>query len=513
MKIKILALLLAMLMLLSLVACNDNSKNDSGETTAATDGTGAPSTGDTETTGTQKETDETTEEITTEAPVLEHLPTVNYGDVEFKLHMRPDDRYISAIVIENLGDKPTSVERAIYERMVYIEETYGLKFGVQRATDYKDSTISELSAAAKSEPDDIDLFGAHGFFVPWTLAINGCLYEWHDLELIDLDAAYWNQNAREQFSTPGGKLFFMVGDMSYLTVGTAFSMFFNKEILEDIPNLESPYELVRRDEWTFEMFEYYVTTADSNMNGDGSGTMETDSFGYMTAATRGPVCAIQSAGYPLLSRDDSSSVHYKANVKRDIVVQAVSDYIDLVLNSGSAYYFQTSEDKTPVHTAFINGQAAFYDDEVDYAGTWTKSGMSFGVLPWPKYSDDVDTYTSLVDAGNDSFGLLINTTEENAEKISIVLENLAYYGSRDVMPLYYETILSYQYLKDEDSIEMLGYIHETLSFDFGYYYGPGGLTGLPSNAVTDGSSSLSTLYSRIEGQVLSDLRDWCALDK
>ena len=139
--------------------------------------------------------------------------------------------------------------------------------------------------------------------------------------------------------------------------------------------------------------------------------------------------------------------------------------------------------------------------------------MKFGVLPWPKYDDNVEEgrYNSLVNAGNDSFGLLINTTDENAERVSIILENLAYYGRRDIMDFYYETILSYQYVGSEDSIEMLDYIHNGLVFDFGYYFNAAGLIQLAQTCCVSGQS-LSTEYGKIESAVLAKLETWKALD-
>ena len=518
MKRRLLALILTLLAILSLAACNEPAEDPSGDTKGTETTAEAPTTGETDETTGGDAVEETTrdgEDETTAGDQLFDGPLPTYNDDEFSILFRPDDRFINAILVEQLGTAPTSVERAVYERMMNIEDTFRIKFAIERADDYRDDMSTRLGNYAKAEADSLDLANAHARFVPWALAINGSLYEWSDLELIDTEASYWSQNAKEQLSTPGGKIYFLTGDANYLTVGTAFCMFFNKDMVMDVEGLELPYEAVRRDEWTFEVFENYVTTVDGNLNGDNSGELGKDMFGYVTPFNRGPLCAINCAGIPLLTRDDGEKLGYRYTVNKEVVTRAVNDYVDLMLNSGSALYykFDTDAQKTMLHTAFISETVCFFDDEVDFAGTFAKSGINFGVLPWPKYDEDVEGYTSLVDAGVDVFAVLINTSEENAERISYVLESLAYYGQRDVMPLYYDTILTYQYMKDVESIEMLGYIHDSLVFDFSFFYNPGGLAEAAMSILSGGgSSSLPTFVSQKKPTINDDLKKWVELD-
>ena len=325
MKTKVLALVLAMLMLLSLVACNSgNGGGDQGtdadtteNTTSSTpneEPTGNQDTvGEKDTVGEQNTTGE--QETDSDEPAWNmHLPQKTYDDTEFTILFRNNERYVNAIVIEQISSNATSVERAVYARMVLIEDTYKIKFNSEQANDDGTQMMTLLSGYSKTDTDQIDLFGAHAMNIPWTLAINGCLYEWGDLELIDLDAPYWSQNARENFSTPGGKIFFMTGDMSYLTVATAFCMFFNEDIIKNIDGLEMPYDLVRNDMWTFEEFEKYVMTTANNMNGDKTGHPKTDSLGYATASARGPVQIMVTTKDAVIEKDENSKTGYKVNV-------------------------------------------------------------------------------------------------------------------------------------------------------------------------------------------------------
>ena len=154
MKIKLFAILLAMLMLVSLVACNKVEEPE-----APTD---APTQDETPTNGETPTGDQQTPDIPGQA--LSHLPTDTYGDEEFSILFNHENRCFNAIIMEELGTQPTSVERAVYERMTYISDTYKIKFQGYKALDYRDDLVSKMSTYAKTGTDAMDLCLAHGRF-------------------------------------------------------------------------------------------------------------------------------------------------------------------------------------------------------------------------------------------------------------------------------------------------------------------------------------------------------------
>ena len=338
---------LTVLMLLSMVACNQPADPQEQPTEAPTT---APAEGGTETPTTNGD-DKPSEPD--DSP-LAGAPT--YDNSEFTVMFRPDNRFINPVLVKTIEANATSLDRVVYERMILIEEALQIKFDIVRAEDYNKDMISSFSNYAKTGVDALDLANVHGRNVPWNLAISKSLYDWNDLA-VDLDATYWSQNAKEEFSTAGGKLYFLTGDANYLTVGTAFSMFFNKEMVNNVNGLEMPYQLVRDGEWTFEVFENYVTTIYSNLDGTGTGVLGEDSFGYVTPHTRGPVSILYSTGNSLLTKSQNEPNGYKYTVYKEVISKAMNDYVDLVLKSGSSLYFRVAnaDVKAQMHTAFIGG--------------------------------------------------------------------------------------------------------------------------------------------------------------
>ena len=501
---KIVLILLTLTTLLCFASCNTPSEGPVTE--APTDPTGTvPPGGDEETPTTGPDNGNNGDE---EGP---DLPTQKY-DGEFKVYIRGwgsegFDYTDELFVGYTLDPSPSSLDRAVYERMILVQDKYGVIFDVLSRDDGTDKSVVDTSA--KTGTDVFDLLVDHGVHT-FGYAQKNLLLDYAKLPYVDTSNPWWNQNMQESFRTAGGKLFAMTGDIGYYSMGSTFAMFFNKDIIADIPSLASPYEKVRADEWTFETFEEYVTIADSNMNGDNSGDLVTDSFGYGTAEWRGPVQAFYSTGERTVIRKNNE---WRITVNKDICNRVFFDYRDLLFNSGVAY-LKRAVDYADLRSAFISDRVCFFDDNLQAASYFKGSDLNFGLLPWPKYNDEVEEYYSAVDAGTNVYSVLRNTTQANAERVSVVIEALAYYGYRDIMPFYYDTILSYQYLKDRDAIDMLHIIHDNLVFDLGYFLG-NTISGVFRTAVIskDGSASLSTAVDENLGSAEEQLKAWDALDK
>ena len=500
---RILLLAIALLMVLSMAACNkdDGQGGDEGttaETTGSTNsGNGSGNGGDKTETTTGKE----------EGP---NIPAgLNFNNAEFKAYIRGmggdgvdygSDLYVG----RELSTDATAVERAVYTRMSSIEDTYGVIFDVQIEDGGLNKTIVDNSS--KTGVDVYDLVVDHGRFM-MGYAEKNSLLDFAKLPYVDVDQPWWSQEVNETFRTPGGKLFVMTGDISYLSVGTTFSMFFNKDIIADVQGLESPYQKVDDKEWTFEEFEGYVLATDSNLNGDGSGIVGQDKFGYATGWWRGPVQMFYTTGGRVLVREDDA---WKFTLNSNKANKALVDFRELMFTSGSAH-LEKADNYQNLQLSFVANQIAFFDDQLHAASVFKGSDLNFGLLPWPMYDDEVEEYYSAVDAGTNLYGVLRNTSEANAQKISVVLECLAYQGSKDVIPFYFDTILSYQYLKDDDSINMLHIIHDSMVIDFGYFYS--GLSSTFRNvAIEANGDSLNKVVSATKDVALQNLEKWDALD-
>ena len=484
--VRVLAMVLSILMLLSLAAC----VGDETEETA-----------DTSTLNISTETDELKPEFSGNT----------YDGRDFIILCRKDTdegTYKSDIIISEITQSSSQVDKAVYERNKTIEDLMDIRFTYVEVAN-ETQFIQKINAATMSDADTYDLVSGHGRYV-FKGVLNGFYMDWNQLEYVNLDAPWWSQSAREEWTTPSKRLYMMNGDLSYMSIGSANVMYFNRNIFSNA-RITTPYEHVKNDNWTLETFEKSVRDVDTAMLGDGSGLPETDTFGYGTEAWRGPIQAVYSAGVSTFAKDGDGKFSIAIDSNR--VTDAFGDYQDLVNNSGAVYYAGIGIGAARDH--FMNEVYAYFDDNVKSAVEFNGSGLNFGIVPWPKYDGDTENYNSLVGSGTNTFAVLKNTSGDNRIRISDVLEAMAYYGYKDVIPYYFDTVISYQAAQDEHTYEMLQLVRETLHFDLGHYANFGGIGDIGKDVVEGKEGygeTISTAISAIKGIVKMELEVWYQLE-
>lgn len=444
------ALLLVMALLLILTGCN----------------TPTPSEGPTE-----KPTEQQTEP--TVPPVEDREP--------YTVLVRPDGdgRIYRSVVMEDASADADAVARSIYERTTFIEDTFAIDFELDIAADGNADLIRKVEEYARTGTDRIEVISCPAREVAWELAISGAFYDWNTLDSVRLEADYWHQDAKEEFSTPGGNLFFMSGDLSHLPLASATCMFVNKSLVSKHSWLvTSPFELFQEGRWTFDVFMEYLIAVYDRLDSDGSGSVDTDRWGYVTTRDRGFYQSLVSSYRHTLEKANTPNAigGYKVNLTREIFDNLIDDFYALSRKNVSRVF--EAEDANQPRFVFEKKRAIFYDGELSYAKELRDAGINLGVLPWPKYCYDdemSDCYNSLVNGDIDVYAIPVNTSARHAGEIGAVLDALASAGAEKVIPLYLEDLFTKKdSTVDEESVAMAELIHRGLNFDFGFYYNPGG---------------------------------------
>ncbi|MBQ9113195.1 MAG: hypothetical protein IJY08_06410 [Clostridia bacterium] len=460
------------------------------------------------------DTDAPNNTVSTETGEQEMQPVFSgntYDNRPFNVLCRKDTSngiYESDINVASYGNDATTVQKAVYNRNIVVEDILKIRFNfVSVVNTTIENTIS--TSVLVGETDSYDLIVADGRTI-----FNGVLgkdyVDWTELEYVNLDAPWWSQNAREEWTTVGDRLFAMNGDLSYMSVGSANVMYFNRDIFENNSNLISPYDHVKNNTWTLESFKISVTDADAAMagEGDGSGNIKTDTFGYISQCWRGPIQAMYCAGISTLVKGGDGK--YSIGLESLRFSDAFGAY-DAIVQSSSTYYTSSLSN---ARSGFTGGMGAYFDDNVSSAVNYSDSNLNFGIVPWPKYDAEVEGYNALVGSGTNTFAVPQNTSAENRVRISEVLEAMAYYGYKEVISSYFDTVISYQAVQDQESYEMLQIIHENLHFDLGHYANFGGIGDIGKNVVDkkDGYQTVSTALTTIKKKVMDEFEVWYLLD-
>ena len=453
------------------------------------------------------EDQETLESIPTgEIDPTETLPKVTYNGDVFTILLRNGEEHIGDLAVSKLDENSTSVDKAVFSRNNNVEDHFDIEFAY--VTVAVSDFAGKVTKAISSDPELYDVIAGDGRTI-FKGVTSGYYADWNELEYIDLNGEWWSQSARREWTTPGGRIFAMNGDLSYMSIGNNCAMFFNKTLLANA-KITSPYDQVYANNWTLDVFIQTAKDIDGNMNHDDTNNLDTDSFGYATQWWRGPIYATFCNGIGSLVKNQDGD--YEIGLKNENVGNTVEKYIDLVKNSGVAHY---GSNLSKVRNAFLSERVAFTDDNVKCAVYFKGTGVDFGIVPYPKANKDIE-YASLVGSGTNTFAVVRTMSAAKLSRASAILEGMACYGNRDVIPYYYGTILSYQAMQDEHSLKMLEIIRQAGFFDLGHYTNYGSIADVTKLMIDNPSTYGTSIYTAIEvleAKTMAELEVWFLLDE
>jgi len=83
---------------------------------------------------------------------------------------------------------------------------------------------------------------------------------------------------------------------------------------------------------------------------------------------------------------------------------------------------------------------------------------------------------------------------------------MAYASYYDVMPAFYQDYVERKLVRDEESVEMLKIIHNSMFFDAGSLYNWGALVELAGQLAIDGKNDLVTKFAAVEKKAEAEMK-------
>lgn len=420
----------------------------------------------------------------------------DYGGYAFRMLTRPDEYVLEVYIPEITGD---IVNDAVFNRNASIEELYNIVFQISESSSQWET--DGLMGILAGE-DEYDLIFTHARCA-FTYAQNGAVMDWRTLPHVNLTEEYWSQDCYKNLSF-NNRTYAMTGDMSYADFAATECMMFNKKILDD-HGMEYPYEMVLDGTWTFDAFAEMARQLHVDLNADGKMTIRDDQFGYATSHWTGAYSALYSTGERLMTVIDGMP---EITVYNEKTVEIFDKY--LALANEECSWKQTTD--TPEYSyleAFCAGRAAFMDCSLKYLseGQFRDMETEFGIVPWPKYTEDTEKYYAFVDAG--STLCVVPVTNTDFDRAGLVLETMAVLGQDMITPAYYEKALQHKYLRDEYSVAMLDYLRDGRTVDLGYYNKEfsGDLANIPKDLVDDDRLTLTVRFEQIHEAVQAKMEN------
>lgn len=423
------------------------------------------------------------------------LPDTKFEGETITIFQRNEDRYLSDFYVEE--NQADTMSDAVYKRNSRIAEQFGIEFELILSADKSGGGAEDTILAGDDTYDLLVPHARHAFrYIGQGLAL-----DWNELEWIDLDKPWWSNDARDAF-TFSGKLYTMIGDISYMNLADTHVILFNKALF-DKNSLQYPYQDVLDGVWTFDKFAELAKNAAYDINGDNKIDIENDQMGFTTQHWNAPITILYTADQRICRKDENQEMYLSLNTEKTIDV--FDKFLSFVKEPG--IYCQLANGYDALNQAFTEGRVMFTDMNVGDTMNLRDMKDDFGIIPWPKFDESVDKYYTNVDAGCNL--IIVPITQTNTECISAVVEALAYDSYVNVLPTYYDVVLQTKYTRDEESPLMLDIIREGRVYDIGYFYDNAALTyeinSIGRFLVHEPSPNFSTFYAQYESMALASI--------
>ena len=382
----------------------------------------------------------------------------NYGK-EFYLSIVPDVNPVDYYWVEKGGNNTLS--DAIYNRQEEVRKYLGVEvFG--KGTENTDKYVAPFKTAVKNKDDSVHMLVSHVFFGIDGFITENYLTDFNDMDMLDLEADYWNQQFMEDLSVKD-HIYLGFSDFNILYTNVVV---FNKEILaryEDSID-ESVYDMVKNYHWTLDKMIALSNLVASDATADGK--TADDTFG-ITGYLNVPFAPfIQASNMSVVEMDEKGN--YTVAVYNDKNKQKMSDLVDKLydlVRSDSAWL---KVDAVNPGAIFSAGRALLHLSTTFGLPNLLNYELDFGVLPYPMFDElqaDVG-YRSLQWGGY----ICLPSYLADENMVGETVEMLSFF-SKPVNVAFYEKLLGKQVADSPLDRDMLAIVWDSVCSDFGQTYG------------------------------------------
>ncbi|MBQ8510045.1 MAG: extracellular solute-binding protein [Clostridia bacterium] len=358
-----------------------------------------------------------------------------------------------------------TLDDAVYNRNRFVEQEYNVVLDVRDEERDNLHTIAQTSIMAGDGTYDVIWCGGDGVS---SLITQNYVYNLRDIPEFQLDEPWWNQKTLEQASIGReGAVYFAQSDLSLTAFELTWCLMFNETMMEEL-NMEKPYELVREGKWTFERFQESVRQG-TNLNGDSSFTFSLDGSCIYGMASYENAMQMFLTGMEIEYTADNQNGVPELSLENDRFYTAVEKIAALCGSEGDSIMANSSATGKHYASIFKSGRTLYMGAEMKECTSLRDFDDTFGILPSPKLDETQEDYHSWTNYY--SLVMAVPVTNNQPGRAGVIMDTLSYLSMRDIMPIYYDLNVSQKGLRNEDSIEMLGIIRDSLYFDVSLAYG------------------------------------------
>ncbi|MBQ8439147.1 MAG: hypothetical protein IJX19_00665 [Clostridia bacterium] len=353
----------------------------------------------------------------------------------------------------------TPVGQAIYKRNETVAERLGITLEWNPQANNSIASMAEADIKSGNEFDCVISYNLH----PYPLAAKGLLVNLNATDNIDLEAPWWPQEYLSSLLYKD-QIYALVNNSGVGTLTNLSCIFFNNDLLE-AKKIESPYDLVAKNEWTIPKLKELIkdTYEDTNGNGSAEGGEGGDLYGLVTSTAARITCWYYAAGLRFSTVNESGELVFNTDVEDATTrIEAIVDLFstkDSLVNEPGLQYVM-----------FKDNRAYFYLSVVSMASNMVSNNIEidYGVAPNPKLNSEQSRYYTHVPNTHDAWFLLKGTKDTDCS--SAFIECMASEAYRQVNKVFFEDTIKLRYAPGEELADMYDLIRESITFDFVFVY-------------------------------------------
>ncbi len=365
-------------------------------------------------------------------------------------------------------DDSNIVDSKLFARNEYLMDKYDVVIEMEEINYNQIATKIENQVRGNMDERDSVMVALPMLVHAFNMAGKGLCYSIEDLPFVDPEKPYW-RNDIYHATTIKGKNYFISGDINTSVYGSSWTTFFNEVIVRS-NEIENPYELVRSGEWTMEK-ALELAKGFGGDNGDGVFD-NSDNYG-ICSGTWVWQCFLYGGCLKFVDKDAEDVPFFVMNDagKSEQLKTVLSDIIRIMNDQSLSINANKAGLSAQPSKLFCDGQVLFYFANVNNA--FVKSDIKdmsqeYGVLPLPKLNTDQKHYSNAVHPHHSSTVVVpLNISRETLTLVGSLLEDMAYESYQQVKPAYYETVITYQSVRNSESFSMMPYIFADFTIDFG----------------------------------------------
>ena len=384
-----------------------------------------------------------------------------------------------------------TVSDAIFNRNKYLEETYNCNIELLETSE--NHTSEAVAKYVASGDDTVDVLFDGGEYIGANAAN---FRDLNTLEYFDFSKPWWNKEFNSGV-TIGGRLYFTVGCYQTTALGGIRHIVFNKSVAEDFGiDGQGYYGLVRDGKWVIDRMTEDARKVKSDLNGDGIydtndlwGVVGENYVTWSLALGCGFRCAGKDEGdMPVISFGSETNVSIM-----DKVLGLTGDNDTVIF----AQRLTGVDDKWTEYFKMVSSGRQWLFTAAGLLDTMRSMEEDYGVLPSPKFDESQDRYYHDASLGlSPTTGIPVSASDPDT--VSYLMEAMCWASYNQVIPEFYENYLNTKMVRDEESVEMLKIIHNSLYYDIGALYNWGDMR-MMIEGMTE--NNLASKYARSEKSI------------